>query len=35
MVILGINSSPREKGNTSIFLETALSDAASLGAETS
>lgn len=35
MVILGINSSPREKGNTSIFLETALSHAASLGAETS
>ena len=35
MVILGINASPRKEGNTQAFLETALSHAASLGAETS
>lgn len=35
MIILGINASPREKGNTHTFLDTALTHAASLGAETS
>lgn len=35
MVVLGINASPREKGNTHVFLNTALTRAAELGAETS
>lgn len=35
MVILGINGSPRENGNTRAFLDMALSRAAELGAETS
>ena len=35
MYILGINGSPREKGNTHEFLNIALDRAAELGAETS
>lgn len=35
MVILGINGSPRENGNTRAFLDVALKKAAELGAETS
>ena len=35
MKILAINGSPRKEGNTSIFLNMALSRARELGAETS